>query len=94
MVYMQGDVRKTVGSDLLLGSRVQTGKQARAVVRGSHSAGDRGPGFRSQPHHLLVLSPQANFQCLRTSSVKWGQAPRSQVQLQHGPGTKDSLLSP
>lgn len=56
MVYMQGDIRKTVGSDLLLGSRVQTAEQARAVVRGSHSAGDRGPGFRSQPHHLLVFT--------------------------------------
>ena len=94
MVHMQGEIRKTAGSDLLLGSRVQSGEQAQAVVRGSHSAGDRGPGFRSQPHHSLVLSPQANFQSLSTSSVKWGQAPWSQVQLQHGPGTRDSLLSP
>ena len=47
MGRMQGEIRKTVGSDLLLGSRVQRREQAQAVVRGSHSAGDRGPGFRS-----------------------------------------------
>lgn len=56
MVRMQGEIRKTVGSDLLLGSRVQRREQAHTLLETEGLGSGLSPTTYLSYHHMQIFS--------------------------------------